>query len=160
MVGALVGRQDAAEKLAVDLAQGLDAIRDRAATLPRRPRVFFEEWDDPLISGICWVDELIEIAGGQTLFPELRRASLAKDRIVSADTVRNADPEVIMASWCGKAMKKRTIVERPGWSALSAVRNDHIYEIKSTYILQPGPAALTEGVKRVQECIVRAANGE
>ena len=157
MVGALVGRQDAAEALALDLVRGLDAIRDRAARLPRRPRVFFEEWDDPLISGICWVDELIEIAGGQPLFPELRRASLAKDRIVTAGAVRDANPEVIIASWCGKAMKKRTILDRPGWSAVSAVCNDHVYEIKSTYILQPGPAALTEGVKRVQECIVRAA---
>jgi iron complex transport system substrate-binding protein len=160
MVGALVGRQDAGEKLALDLARGLDTIRDRAARLSRRPRVFFEEWDEPLISGICWVDELIEIAGGQTLFPELRRASLAKDRILTTDAVRDADPEVIIASWCGKAMKKRTILDRPGWSAVSAVRNDHIYEIKSTYILQPGPAALTEGARQLQECIVRAANSE
>ena len=158
MVGSLVGRQDAAEALAADLERGLDAIRDRAATLPRRPRVFFEEWDDPLISGICWVDELTEIAGGQTLFPDLRRASLAKDRIVTADAVRDANPEVIIASWCGKAMKKRTILDRPGWSAISAVRHDHIYEIKSTYILQPGPAALTEGVARLHECIARAAS--
>jgi iron complex transport system substrate-binding protein len=157
MVGALVGRQAAAETLAADLERGLDSIRARAARLPRRPHVFFEEWDDPLISGICWVDELIEIAGGRTLFPGLRAASLAKDRIVTADAVREADPEVIIASWCGKAMKKRTIVERPGWSAISAVRNDHIYEIKSTYILQPGPAALTEGVARLHDCIVRAA---
>jgi len=156
MVGALVGRQDSAERLAADLERGLTEIRDRAATLPRRPRVFFEEWDDPLISGICWVDELIEIAGGQTLFPDLRRASLAKDRIVPPDAVRDADPEVIIASWCGKAMKKRTIVERPGWSTVRAVRNDHVYEIKSTYILQPGPAALTEGVARLHECIARA----
>jgi iron complex transport system substrate-binding protein len=156
IVGALVGRQAGAERLAADLERGLSEIRDRAATLPRRPRVFFEEWDDPLISGIGWVDELIEIAGGQTLFPDLRRASLAKDRIVTADAVRDADPEVIIASWCGKAMKKRTIVERPGWSAISAVRNDHVYEIKSTYILQPGPAALTEGVSRLHECIARA----
>jgi iron complex transport system substrate-binding protein len=157
MVGALVGRQTAAEALASDLERGLDSIRERAAALTRRPRVFFEEWDDPLISGICWVDELIEIAGGQPLFPDLRGASLAKDRIVSPDVVRDRDPEVIIASWCGKAMKKRTIVERPGWSTISAVRHDHIYEIKSTYILQPGPAALTEGVARLQECIMRAA---
>ena len=152
------GRQAAAETLADDLERGLDAIRARAARLPRRPRVFFEEWDDPLISGICWVDELIEIAGGDPLFPDLRRASLAKDRIVTADVgPRRRIPEVIIASWCGKAMKKRTIVERPGWSAISAVRNDQIYEIKSTYILQPGPASLTEGVARLHDCIARAA---
>jgi len=156
-VAALVGRQAAGETLADDLVRGLDRVRDLAAQLPRRPRVFFEEWDDPLISGICWVDELIEIAGGDPIFPQLRSAGLAKDRIVSVDAVRAADPEIIMASWCGKAMKKRTIVERPGWSTVSAVRNDHVYEIKSTYILQPGPAALTEGVTRLHECIACVA---
>jgi iron complex transport system substrate-binding protein len=156
-VGSLVGRQAAGEALADDLERGLDTIRSRAADLPRRPRVFFEEWDEPLISGICWVDELIEIAGGDAIFPQLRSASLAKDRIVTAEAVRVANPEVIIASWCGKAMKKRTIVERGGWSDISAVRNDHIYEIKSTYILQPGPASLTEGVARLYQCIARAA---
>ena len=160
MLGALVGRQAAAEALSADLERGLDTIRERAARLPRRPRVFFEEWDDPLISGICWVDELVEIAGGQPLFPHLRTASLAKDRIVQAAEVRTANPDVIIASWCGKAMKKRTIVERPGWAEMNAVRYDQIYEIKSTYILQPGPASLTEGVARLHECIARAASGD
>ena len=155
-VGALVGRQAAGESLADDLERGLDAFRERASRLGRRPRVFFEEWDDPLISGICWVDELIEIAGGDSIFPQLRSAALAKDRIVTAEAVRKADPDVIIASWCGKAMKKRTILERPDWSAISAVRNDHIYEIKSTYILQPGPASLTEGIARLHECIERS----
>jgi iron complex transport system substrate-binding protein len=120
--------------------------------------VFFEEWDDPLISGIRWVDELIEIAGGQSIYPELRGASLAKDRIVSAADVVARDPEVIVASWCGKAVKTRTIVERPGWSTISAVRDGHIYEIKSTYILQPGPASLTEGVARLHDCIARSVS--
>ena len=156
-VAALVGRQAAGEALADDLENGLNHVRAKAAQLPRRPRVFFEEWDDPLISGICWVDELIEIAGGDSIFPELRSASLAKDRIVSADRVRAADPDVIIASWCGKVMKKRTIVERSGWADIRAVRNDHIYEIKSTYILQPGPASLTEGVARLYDCFVRVA---
>lgn len=155
-VAALVGRQMAGESLADDLQRGLDGVRARAAQLARRPRVFFEEWDDPLISGICWVDELIEIAGGAPIFPQLRTAALAKDRIVMPDTVRAADPDVIIASWCGKAMKKRTIVERPGWADITAVRNDHIYEIKSTYILQPGPASLTEGVARLHDCIARS----
>lgn len=157
-VAALVGCQPAGEALANELERGLDRVRARAAELPRRPRVFFEEWDDPLISGICWVDELIEIAGGDSIFPQLRTASLAKDRIVSADDVRAANPEVIIASWCGKAMKKRTIVERPGWSEVSAVRNDHVYEIKSTYILQPGPASLTDGVTKLHEFLARAAS--
>jgi iron complex transport system substrate-binding protein len=157
-VGALVGRQTSAEALADDLERGLETMRERGARLPRRPRVFFEEWDDPLISGICWVDELIEIAGGQPLFPHLRTASLARDRIVRPEDVRTADPEVIVASWCGKAMKKRTIVERPGWDATSAVRHDHVYEIKSTYILQPGPASLTDGVAQLHACIARAVD--
>jgi iron complex transport system substrate-binding protein len=155
-VAALVGRQAAGEALADDLERGLDRVREKAAQCSRRPRVFFEEWDDPLISGICWVDELIEIAGGDSIFPQLRSAALAKDRIVSADAVRAADPEIIVASWCGKAMKKRTIIERPGWSDITAVRRDHIYEIKSTYILQPGPAALTEGVTQLQACFTRS----
>jgi len=156
IVAALVGRQVAGEALADELTRSLDHIRNTAAHLRRRPRVFFEEWDDPLISGICWVDELIEIAGGDPIFPELRSAPLARDRIVRADAVLAADPEVIIASWCGKALKKRTILERPGWSTINAVRNDHIYEIKSTYILQPGPASLTEGVTRLHEFIARA----
>lgn len=156
VLGGLVGRADAAAELAGSLEQGLEAVRARAAALPRRPRVFFEEWDNPIISGICWVDELVEIAGGEPLFPHLRTERLAKNRIVSADAVAAEDPEVVIASWCGKAMKKRTIVERPGWSAVSAVRNDRIYEIKSTYILQPGPASLTEGVEQLHDCIRRS----
>jgi iron complex transport system substrate-binding protein len=159
MLGALVGRGDRAAELADSLEHGLDDIRAKAAALGRRPRVFFEEWDTPLISGICWVDELVEIAGGSPLFPALRTESLAKNRIVSPDEVVERDPEVIIASWCGKAMKKRTIVERPGWNRVSAVRADHIYEIKSTYILQPGPAALTEGVARLYECVARVVRG-
>ena len=158
-VGALVGRQDAAQDLAASLERGLEQIRERAGSLPRRPRVFFEEWDEPLISGICWVDELIEIAGGEPIFPDLRRASLAKDRIVRAEDVLAKDPDVVIASWCGKAMKRRTIVEREGWDRMRAVRHGHVYEIKSTYILQPGPAALTEGVARLHECIARSAAG-
>lgn len=157
VLGGIVGRATEADTLARGLDAGLDEIRRLGERLPRRPRVFFEEWDDPLISGIRWVDELVEIAGGEPLFPELRAQPLAKHRIVMPDAVREKDPEVIVASWCGKAMKKRTIVERPGWAEVSAVRNDHVYEIKSTYILQPGPASLTEGVRRLHECIARAA---
>jgi iron complex transport system substrate-binding protein len=157
IIGALVGRADRADALAVSLEKGLDAIRTDAAKLPRRPRLFFEEWDDPLISGIQWVDELVEIAGGDTIFPELRGQGLAKHRIVTPAAVVERDPEIIVASWCGKAMRKQTIVERPGWDRVSAVRGDHIYEIKSTYILQPGPASLTEGVVRLHQIIVKWA---
>ena len=156
LIGALVGRSDRAEALAADLARGLDEVRDRAAALPRRPRVFFEEWDNPLISGIRWVDELMAIAGGEPIFPELRDRPLAKNRIVSADDVAARDPEVIVASWCGKGVKMRTIVERPGWDSVSAVKAGRIHEIKSTYILQPGPASLTEGVRQLHACIAAA----
>lgn len=160
MLGALVGRAEAADRLAASLERGLEDLRARAADLPRRPRVFFEEWDTPLISGICWVDELVEIAGGDPIFPELRGKRLGRERIVAPAEVAARDPEVIIASWCGKAMKKQTIVAREGWSGVSAVRRDRIYEVKSTYILQPGPASLTEGVRRVHEHIARAVRDE
>jgi iron complex transport system substrate-binding protein len=158
MVGGLVGCQADAERLAGRLETGLEAIRASAMRFPFRPRVFFEEWDDPLISGISWVDELIEIAGGTPLLPGLRAASLAKDRIVSPDAVAAQDPQAVLASWCGKAVRKRTILERPGWSNVSAVRDGHIYEVKSTYILQPGPASLTEGVRQIHALLARVVN--
>jgi iron complex transport system substrate-binding protein len=149
VVGALVGRAEDARELAARLERDLDAMRVRAAQSASRPRVFFEEWPDPLISGIRWVEELVEIAGGDPIFPELRDKRLGKDRIVDPAAVIERNPDVIVASWCGKAMKKRTIVERPGWDRINAVRDDRIHEIKSTYILQPGPASLTEGVRRL-----------
>src|SRR5690349_22893903 len=160
MLGGLVGCSVEAERLAATLEGDLDAIRASAARFPFRPRVFFEEWDDPLISGISWVDELIEIAGGMPLFPTLRATSLAKDRIVTADAVADQDPQAVLASWCGKAVRKRTIVERPGWSRVSAVRDGHIYEVKSTYILQPGPASLTEGVRQIHALLARVTGVE
>jgi iron complex transport system substrate-binding protein len=153
IVGGLVGRADAGAALADTLERGLDEIRERAAQRPRRPRVFFEEWDDPLISGIRWVEELVEIAGGDPIFPELRDKSLGKDRIVDAAEVIRRDPEIIVASWCGKAVKTAKIAGRAGWDAVAAVRNGRIHEIKSTYILQPGPASLTEGVRQLERII-------
>jgi iron complex transport system substrate-binding protein len=149
IVGALVGRAEAGDALARTMERGLDEIRTRAAALAVRPRVYFEEWDNPLISGIRWVEELVEIAGGDPIFPELRDKPLGKDRIVDPAAVIERNPDIIVASWCGKAMKKRTIVERPGWDRINAVRDDRIHEIKSTYILQPGPASLTEGVRQL-----------
>jgi len=154
MIGALVGCQPEAERLADRLEAGLDRIRDAAARFPVRPRTFFEEWDDPLISGIRWVEELVEIAGGQPIFPELRSARLATDRVVAPAEVRRRDPEVIFASWCGKKVRFAAIRQRPGWDAVSAVRNDRVFELKSTYILQPGPASLTDGVRQIHEKIV------
>jgi iron complex transport system substrate-binding protein len=156
MLGGLVGRSDHADVLAQELEGGLDAIRESAASLPRRPRVFFEEWDSPLISGIRWVEELVEIAGGAPIFPELRHAGLAKDRIVSPESVRERSPDIVFASWCGKKVRRATIESRPGWSDIPAVANGHVYEIKSTYILQPGPASLTEGVKQLHRHITNA----
>jgi iron complex transport system substrate-binding protein len=155
MVGGIVGCQSDAEQLAAGLERDLDRIRERASRFPRRLRTFFEEWDSPLISGIRWVEELVGIAGGAPIFPELADARLAKDRIVDADEVARRDPEVVFASWCGKKMKKATIVGRPGWDRVAAVRDDRIYEIKSTYILQPGPASLTDGVRQLHEAFAR-----
>lgn len=156
-VGALVGKAPEGDALAAGFEAQLAAMRRRADALPVRPRVFFEEWDNPLISGICWVDELIETAGGEPCFPELRTARLAKDRIVDPAAVIERNPDVVVASWCGRAMRKRTIVERPGWDRVTAVRRDRIFEIKSTYILQPGPASLTEGARQLEDIVRRAA---
>jgi iron complex transport system substrate-binding protein len=149
MLGGLVGCQAEAERLADELDAGLDRIRQAAVCFPKRPRVFFEEWDEPLISGIRWVEELVEVAGGDPIFPELAQCGLAKDRIVDPREVARRDPDVVFASWCGKKMKKAAIQNRPDWERVGAVRNDYIFEIKSTYILQPGPAALTDGVAQL-----------
>ena len=156
MIGALVGASDRAERLAQRLEDGLADIRSDTSSWASHPRVFFEEWDNPLISGIRWVEELVAIAGGTPVFPELEGARLARDRIVSPGEVAKRDPQVVIASWCGKPVRRRTIAERAGWSNVSAVRNGHIYEIKSTYILQPGPASLTEGVRQLHAVIRRA----
>lgn len=155
MLGGLVGCQADAARLADRLAAGLDGIHESASRFSRRLRAFFEEWDDPLISGIRWVEELVEIAGGAPIFPELRDARLARDRIVDAAEVVRRDPEIVFASWCGKKVKKETIRGRPGWEGVTAVRGDRVFEVKSTYILQPGPASLTEGVRQLHELIAR-----
>jgi iron complex transport system substrate-binding protein len=157
LVGALVGCAGKGEALAASLERNLDAIRGAAAALPARPRVYFEEWDDPLISGIRWVEELVEIAGGVPIFPDLRDAKLGKDRIVTSEAVIERQPDVIVASWCGKAVRTERIASRPGWQDVPAVRHGHIYEIKSALILQPGPAALTDGVAQLHDIIRRAA---
>lgn len=143
---ALVGR----------LQRGLREIADAAKKFPRRPRVYFEEWNDPLLSGIEWVEELIRIAGGEGIFPELRGRGKAKDRIVDSAEVVARNPEVILASWCGRKVNVEQICARPGWEAISAVRKGHVYEIKSALILQPGPASLTDGVRRIHEILAQA----
>lgn len=136
--------------------RSLQAIASSAAQFPKRPRVFFEEWHDPLISGIRWVEELIEIAGGEPVFPELRNGRSAKERTVEASEVAARDPEVVIASWCGRKVNKSLIRSRPGWAMVSAVRDNRIYEVKSTYILQPGPASLTEGVRQLHAILAHA----
>ncbi len=159
IVGALVGCQADAEALAERFQADLDRIRADAARFAWRPRTFFEEWDDPLISGIRWVEELVEIAGGTPIFPELRGAAMGRDRVVDPSEAARRDPEVIVASWCGKRVSKDKIRRRAGWEKVSAVRLDRIYVIKSSYILQPGPASLTEGVRQLHE-IFRRINTE
>jgi len=157
-VGRIVGGEEKARALVSLLQTEADAIRDSAARFAHRPRVLFEEWYEPLISGICWVEELIEIAGGECVFPELRKHQSAKNRIVNPTDVITRDPEVIVGSWCGRAVKKEWIRQRDGWDQISAIRNDHIYEVKSAYILQPGPAALTEGLRQLHAILARVVN--
>jgi len=147
-LGAMVGAADRAVQLAASYEKRLADI----ASIPRaalRPKVYFEEWDDPLISGIGWVSELIEVAGGVDILPELRACKSAKERIVAPEMVRDLAPDVILASWCGKKVAPNRIRQRPGWDAIPAVRNNRIIEIKSPLILQPGPAALTDGLDAI-----------
>ena len=152
-IGRIVGRGDDAEKLVEQLKGDLNAIAESAMQFPQRPKVYFEEWYDPLISGIRWVDELVEIAGGDPAFPELREFQAAKNRIVNPAQVIEVDPDVIIGSWCGRQLKRNVIREREGWDRIRAVASGHIYEIKSTYILQPGPASLTEGVRQIHKIL-------
>ena len=145
-LGALVGASARAESLAQALEQRVADVHARAAHHQRRPRVYFEEWDEPMISGIRWVAELIEVAGGIELFPELSLRKNAKDRIVSPQDVIAAQPDIIVGSWCGKKFVPAKVAARPGFDTIPAVRNGFLREIKSPLILQPGPAALTDGL--------------
>jgi iron complex transport system substrate-binding protein len=145
-LGALVGAAGKADALVLTLEQRLAQARTRAAARERRPRVYFEEWDEPMISGIRWVAELIEIAGGVDVFPALSRRKNAKDRIVSADELIAAKPDIIVGSWCGKKFVPAKVAARPGFADVPAVRDNFVREIKSPLILQPGPAALTDGL--------------
>jgi iron complex transport system substrate-binding protein len=160
-LGGLVGCAEKARALIGELEAGLDAIRARAASFTKRPRVYFEEWDEPQISGIRWVSELIGIAGGEDCFPELAREPLGRNRIIAdpLEVPRRA-PDVIFGSWCGKKFRPEHVASRPGWIDVPAVRAGHLYEIKSSIILQPGPAALTEGVREIHEHLAQVASGE
>lgn len=147
-LGATVGRAEQAEALAAGYQARLAAVAARAKG-GARPVVYFEEWDEPMISGLAWVSELIEIAGGREAFPALATQGAARDRIVTSEQVIAAAPDVIIASWCGKKVRPEKIAARPGWQVIPAVRDGRIHEIKSPLILQPGPAALTDGLDAI-----------
>jgi len=159
-VSRIVNAETKGLRLLADLQSEMDAIARSASHFASRPRVLFEEWYEPLISGIRWVDELIELAGGTPIFPELREQQSAKNRILNEADVIVRDPQVIIGSWCGRQVKKDLIRGRNGWNNISAIRNGHVYEIKSAYILQPGPAALTEGLRQLHVILARAVGHE
>ncbi len=149
-LSAMIGQPSKGEALVTTLQAHISDIQATAAQLPRRPKVYFEEWYDPLISGIGWVSELIHIAGGEDCFGELAQASLAQQRIIqSTDEVVARAPDIILGSWCGRKFQPQKLAERPGWQQIPAIANQHVYEIKSADILQPGPAALTDGVHQM-----------
>ena len=157
MLGAMVDAGRRAKELVATLEAGLVQARARAECLPKRPRVFFEEWDDPLISGIGWVSELIEIAGGIDIFADLKNQGAAKDRIVRIEEVVERAPDLIVGSWCGKKFRPERVAARPGFAQIPAVQRQDLYEIKSSLMLQPGPAALTDGLVELQRIIERWA---
>jgi len=157
MLGSLVGANDRANRLADELSVAIAGARQRALQLPWRPRVYFEEWDDPMISGIAWVSELMEVAGGIDIFADLAGCKSAKDRIVTAEEIIARQPDIIIGSWCGKKFRPEKVVNRPGFDRLPAVRRGAVFEIKSPLILQPGPAALTDGLAAIAAIIADAA---
>ncbi|HEY1228421.1 MAG TPA: ABC transporter substrate-binding protein [Ramlibacter sp.] len=157
-VAAMVDQAQRGLELLQAMRTRLDAIRQAAAALPRRPRVFFEEWDEPPISCIRWVSELVRIAGGDDIFPELAREPLGKQRIVADPQEivrRNAD--IVVGSWCGKKFRPERVATRPGWENVNAVRDRQLFEVKSADILQPGPAALTDGVEQLHRIVLQWA---
>jgi iron complex transport system substrate-binding protein len=152
-LGALVDAADRANQLADELAGVVACTRARAAQTVRRPKVYFEEWDDPMISGIGWVSELIDVAGGVDIFADRATCKSAKDRIVTAEEVIRHEPDIIIGSWCGKKFRSEKVAKRSGFDRIAAVQNGAVYEIKSSVILQPGPAALTDGLAALQTIV-------
>ncbi len=149
-LGALIGRLPQAEQYVEQLQANLERYRQRGQQRRRRPRVYFEEWYDPIITGICWVSELIELCGGSDVFAEHRQYPDAKRRIVAdpSEVIRR-EPDIMLASWCGKAFKPERVRQRPGWNTIPAVATGQLHEISAAIILQPGPAALTDGVAAI-----------
>ena len=153
-LASMVGAAEKGKGLVGELERNLDSIRESAMRFEKRPKVYFEEWDEPMISGIRWVSELVEIAGGEDIFSELSRSQSASGRIIQdPDEVIRRKPDVMLASWCGKKFRPERVRARPGWQEVPAVRNDRLFEIKSADILQPGPAALTDGLRRIYEIL-------
>ena len=160
-LGAMVGAAERADAYARRLGSHVDGVRRAAAVLPRRPRVYFEEWDDPLITGIGWVAELIRIAGGDDVFPERSASALAKGRILeNPEEVVDRAPDIVLVSWCGKRYRPGAIETRPGWDRVPAIRDGEIHEIDAAIVLQPGPAALTDGLDAIHRIIARWAAGK
>lgn len=156
VLGGMVGCHAESEALCQELLAGLDAIRASASKLHAKPRVYFEEWDEPLIVGSRWVSELVQLAGGEECFPQYAAQSLAKGRIIADDReVIGAAPDIILGSWCGKKFRPEMVRARPGWNSIPAVANGQLHEIKSCLILQPGPAALTDGIKAIHRLILQ-----
>jgi iron complex transport system substrate-binding protein len=152
-LSSLVGATEKGAALVSQLEGNLLQIREKAKAFPRRPRVYFEEWDEPMISAIRWVSELVEIAGGEDVLSELSRSQAASGRIHDGSQVIRRDPEVILGSWCGKKFRPERVAARPGWETVAAVKADQLFEVKSADILQPGPAALTDGVRRIHSVL-------
>jgi iron complex transport system substrate-binding protein len=157
ILGAMVDASERARQLVGMLEARLAEARSRAERLPKRPKVFFEEWDEPLISGIGWVSELVEIVGGIDIFADRRNQAAAKERVVTAEEVVAREPDLIIGSWCGKKFRPERVMTRAGFGQTPAVRHQDLYEIKSSLILQPGPAALTDGLAELQRIIARWA---
>ena len=154
-VAAMVGHGDQGLAWIADIQRQLSDIATAAAALPRRPKIYFEEWDAPHISAIRWVSELIGIAGGDDIFPELAVQSLGKNRIIGdGDEIVRRNPDIIIGSWCGKKFRPENVARRPGWDEVTAVKTGQLFEIKSADILQPGPAALTDGVAQLHRIIM------
>jgi len=160
LVTAAVGRGEEGATLAEELAAGLARVAEGAAGLPRRPRVFFEEWPDPLIAAIRWVSELLELAGAEDVCAESRASPGARGRIFAPEEVARRDPEAVIASWCGRHARREAIAGRPGFGATRAVRDDQLYEVKSALVLQPGPAALGDGAAALARIVAAVARGE
>lgn len=158
LVGRAIGCEEKASALIGEMEATIEVVRAKGRSLPHHPRVYFEEWDDPMISGIGWIGEMIEIAGGQEALPELRGKKAANERIVDGDLLIERDPEIILAAWCGKRVDEESIRSRPGWDRITAVKKDRIYAVEDELFLSPGPA-LIEGLQELQRIVTAHTEG-